>query len=733
MSFLAVILAGTMITAIGFMTGFIPMSNTTYQPNAIITINQTIAQDFAEFHPNEINFMVNSPSYTVSPGLTNVRNLHQYSGLVESERSLIEENGFVCRQQSEYAQIYEILEENKDEGIPSFVSSDSVLHGFHVLYDMALRTIEMESFWHLLKNLTYSQLNESYRQYTSFSEENRWKSAALRNVMFFAVTSKLFDDNVTIPSEAINAVDHVLELIEEHSDITDNWFQEYAEDFTQYLPRGHYTRNENLKKYFKVMMWYGRVLFRLVPEGDLDHNDRGMNETAQALLMVKALQEDIPTIPNTQSGFEIWDSIFQPTAFFVGSSDALTPHEYYLLMQEIYGPDVSLESLVNETLLDEFIRTALTMREPLILSPVSNSENNNQTMGLSFMGQRYTPDSYFLGQLVYDNVGTEGQARLLPKGLDVMSVLGSDRAWELLDDQLFYLNYLEQMNFLRNITEAITPREWTNNLYYLWMYSLLPLLTSSGEGYPYFMNNAAWTDKQLMTALASWTELKHDTVLYSAQSATPIVPSETQTVIGYVEPVPRLYARLASLCEMMINGLEERLLLNNELQDRLSQMKDFLGTLQLISVKELNGTSLTENEIKTIERSGAILKGLSTFTNSTLVAETDSRMAIITDVHTDYNTGVVLEEAVGNPMIIHVAINIDGLVILTRGGVFSYYEFTQPMENRLTDEDWQGYLESGLEPDMPAWTSSFTVPPVDGVVQSLVLSQNSEKKRKPLL
>jgi hypothetical protein len=40
------------------------------------------------------------------------------------------------------------------------------------------------------------------------------------------------------------------------------------------------------------------------------------------------------------------------------------------------------------------------------------------------------------------------------------------------------------------------------------------------------------------------------------------------------------------------------------------------------------------------------------------------------------------------------------------GGVFSYYEFKWPMDDRLTDEAWQ---EMSPLPDRPAWTGSFIV------------------------
>ena len=55
---------------------------------------------------------------------------------------------------------------------------------------------------------------------------------------------------------------------------------EYKEDYGQYKPRGHYTRSEDLQRYFQAMMWYGRITFRL----------RNADETRSALLLTQALQ-----------------------------------------------------------------------------------------------------------------------------------------------------------------------------------------------------------------------------------------------------------------------------------------------------------------------------------------------------------------------------------------------------------------------------------------------------------
>ena len=565
---IASLLAVSMVVTIGIYGGVFVGSYNPDTPNGntAFTINQTVSNSFADYIPYDVDFTPNAPTYSIAPGLSNVINLDQFPDLTEEEITLLEQNGFVVRPQNEFNQIYEILEENKDNGFPNFITTDSVLHAFHILYDLALREAEHYSFWDLLGNLTNSLLEDSYEMYYT-APEGIWKDAALRNIAYFTVPAYLMDNSAIIGSEVASIVNYTLELVEGHAVITDNWFMEYEEDFTQFVPRGHYTRSETLSKYFMAMMWYGRVQFRLTVNESGE--GIGAKHTPQAILISLMLQSAVTGLNPAMIGYAVWDAIYEPTAFFVGSADDLNPSEYLVLIGEIYGPEVSWDELQNEILLQNFIAAASELRDPLILgSPLSDADDLNVTKGMRFMGQRFVPDSYILGQLVYKNVGTTGDPRLMPKGLDVMAALGSERAWELLDDQKDYYRYVDQMETLRSGIANITDEEWTQNLYYLWLYSLLPLLTSTPDGYPLFMSNQAWTDKQLYAALGSWTELRHDTILYVKQSYT-YYRGVPPLVNGYVEPVPELYARLASLCKMLVSGLDSRSLLSDRIREQV--------------------------------------------------------------------------------------------------------------------------------------------------------------------
>jgi hypothetical protein len=86
-------------------------------------------------------------------------------------------------------------------------------------------------------------------------------------------------------------------------------------------------------------------------------------------------------------------------------------------------------------------------------------------------------------------------------------------------------------------------------------------------------------------------------------------------------------------------------------------------------------------------------------------------VAIVADVASAYSTRLqkllALEEGVGRALPIYVAVERNGRRELACGAVFTYYEFTHPAEDRMTDEKWRELLSSDKAPKPPAWTSSF--------------------------
>ena len=175
-----------------------------HENSPVFTIDFTVSNDFSDFKPYSEEFTVNVSWYTIAAGLANVVNLNDYPQLTSSDLVNIQTNGFTAVP-SQFDQIYDILQSNDDNDIPSFVSSDAVLHAFHVLYDLALRETEVYTFWNLLGNLTESLVSSSYDQYQT-APDGRWKDAALRNVMYFSVAQYLLDNQTILYPEVVDEV-----------------------------------------------------------------------------------------------------------------------------------------------------------------------------------------------------------------------------------------------------------------------------------------------------------------------------------------------------------------------------------------------------------------------------------------------------------------------------------------------------------------------------------------------
>ena len=681
-------------------------------PAMIADITSDVETEFGTYHPYPVTITPLLKPYTVASDFSNVSNFTDFR-FGEDARSLLQKNHFVATK-SDYKQLYDVYKDLKEAGVPVFVAADALLHTFHILYDNMLRILEVDRFAADLDALNRALFAEMKRLYESAQHEHV-KEALRKNVAYFAVAMILNNPTVNYGSTLVNAE---IALIDAHEGFAFSPIFGYREDYSQYVPRGHYTRNETLQRYFRAMIWYGRIMFRLEPGKSAEDIQKGKDETLQALYIVRAMNT---VMVNGEPALTVWDRIYTPTTFFVGKADDLTIYDYTALIEDTYGPDwqmLPLEDLADDTKLTAFIEAAKELRDPSISSSfVWDTEEFEQvTKGFRFMGQRFIPDSYMFQELVYKKVGVQGHSRKFPRGLDVLSVLGSDRAYELLD-QLYheteYENYVEQMSKLKREFDGLLPADWAQNLYWNWLYSLMPLLTEKGEGHPTFMRNQAWTEKELSTALGSWAELRHDTILYAKQSYTTVetaMPIPPGLVQGYVEPNPHLFGRLASLAAFMRDGLDARGLLIGEVQIKLSDLHSLLLSLKTIAEKELTNEEISYKEYSQIASIGVRLEDLVTFSadvSGRIESETDDEMAVIADVHTDPNTSQVLEEGVGYPLNLYVIVKIEGRLVVAQGAMFSYFEFLHPMSDRLTDEAWQQMLKSKQAPELPIWMMSY--------------------------
>ena len=670
--------------------------------------------------------------------ISNIRQFHLSSAVSE----LLRKNGFAVSP-AYYKEICDIYVECKDKNQPIFITTDAVLHTGHIFFDYLLRILEVEKLYDSAVELTDRMLELSIEHYNEANSEEV-KEAAKLNIGFFAVAKRQFEPEYQVGYGLDELVDQECENIKNHKGLEFRELLTYIknpsiyqtpyayEDYSQYIPRGHYTRNEKLENYFKAMMWYGRIDFKLRPALKEPAVTYGKKMTRQAILMADALLRD-------EDAFKLWKMIYEPTVYFVGKTNDLYVDDYIKLIKEIFPLNESVEKYNNQEKLAEFIDRAIKLRLPKILSGLAFAEDGDfrvSTKGFRFMGQRFIPDSYMFQELVFgvkdekvimqytgdkkpftmEIIPNFGPVRVFPRGLDICAVLGSKRALEILkvEGDTEYTEYYNQLNNLKEEFSLKTIEEWKQNLYWRWIYALLPLLEENKDAnLPCFVKSSAWIDKELQTVLGSWTELRHDTILYAKQSYTMAgkgMPPEPKLTYGYVEPYPEVYARSEEMMRNLRNNLSALDLTIEGIPEKIKEFEELLDKLKIISEKEISNITLTSEEYEFIWNVGeklATLKEFPSEISEKITSDTDEKMEIMADVHTDVNTGQVLEEGVGSPFNIYVIIDSARGARICRGAIFSYYEFKHPMEDRLTDEKWQEMGEKRERPNQPDWVNSF--------------------------
>ncbi|MBN2082369.1 DUF3160 domain-containing protein [bacterium] len=650
--------------------------------------------------------------------------------LSDAQLELLRDNGFVVRPLNcyEFSHLYEDL---RYSGWPVYITTDSVLHVYHLLFNKLLRELEEDKLIPAVTDLTVALTAAAQRQYAE-SRGTELEESCRRVWAYFAIAEQLLlAEPPPVPDEIAVLVNAELDLIRQHDAIymspllslpglfdegekvdptapLDDSTLYYAEDYSQYTPRGHYTRTPTRSRYFQAMMWYGRVNYRLI----------NPHEAMQALLVTRLLDT---TAVGDKSALAVWASIYEPTAFLVGNSDDLGYFDIVSVAEPIYGSAApALDQLANPALLDEFLAAARLLPPPQINSMWVNiwEDEEEVTRGFRFMGQRFVLDAFIFENLIWRKVGTPESPRMLPRALDVFAAFGNDEALAILAElgETDYEHYATQMVKLRTAVAAQPSEYWDETLYAKWLQMLLILAEEKAAAYPAYMQTPAWARKDLHSSLGSWTELKHDTILYAKQVMAEMGDGGEEYVppLNHVEPVPRTFNALLELAALTRSGLEAQDLLTPDIEDILNSLTEEVGFFRDIALRELTGGEFTTDENDRLLYAGGWLEWM-TMSSADVIEEGENagfyvdadEAALVTDVATD-PSGFVLEEATGRIFEILVATPAwDGGVQISYGGVFSYYEFPWPLADRLTDEKWREMLCNDEQPARPEWTSEF--------------------------
>ena len=651
------------------------------------------------------------PAYSVDLSFSNVINakervLGEY--VTDAYKEKLAKNLFVVGEENGN-EFWEEYEFNAYSQTPNFVTVDSLMHTYHLYFAHLLKTIEKSSLSDAVKTISGTMFDKSMDQYDTY-KGTEWEEAAARNVAYFAVACELSGVDVSVPDFAKDIVDREVDYIMSASGIEESSIiPDTQEDYSQYKPRGYYEGDEELERYFRTMMWFGRITF-------LADNE---STTRSAVLMSIALKE---------SAISDWESVYAVTSFFAGASDDFGYCEYMPVIEGAYGDDLSKDTLVgNETAWNALLGKIKEMDPPKIQSIPVYDDEENVIPGFRLMGQRFSIDGNIMQNLIFRAVGENEnhERRMLPTVLDVPAALGSDMAKEiaLKNGAAAFPDYEKNLSKLREDINSADDSLWNSSLYSGWLNTLRPLLTEKGEGYPAFMQNSEWTKKTIETFAGSFTELKHDTVLYSKQPMAEMGGGDLDPVDdrGYVEPEPLVYARFSNLAQTTAEGLKKYGMISSEDEKNLGLLVELSNKLLVIAQKELKNELPSDEEFELIKNYGGNIEhfwyeAMKDESESEYFTSEEFPSAIVVDVATDPN-GNVLEAGTGKPREVAVIVPVDGILRIATGSVYNFYEFEWPLSDRLNDNEWRRMVgaESGVgflyEKDdsivNPDWTTSY--------------------------
>lgn len=655
----------------------------------------------------EEEITANAPAFSIEPGLSNV-DVPDDAYLNDEQRARLEQLGFFVNGYGWEKEFYPIYEDNRYLNHANYVTVDSLMHTYHLYFQYLLKGLERDKFSAMLAEMSEQLMLESINQRGTLAG-TEWEAAATRNAIFFGVALALLVPNASLPSSLEEKIRAEVARIEACAGISKSTVTDEDLDYTQFIVRGYYEEDETLQRYFRAMMWYGLVSF-YQREEDL---------TRSAALITLALDTE---------AFAKWKALYTTTSFFAGASDDCGYYEYQPLLKSAYGDDVTVAALPgDDKAWQTFRNLTAELPAPRINSlPNGNAQNLDENKCFRLMGQRFSIDSAMFQQLIYSNVqdAPDGSRRLLPDALDIPAAFGSDEALRIVSDAgaTSFPNYSEHMNELRTQVQGTDPSFWQASLYNQWLYTLLPLLDEKGDGYPTFMRSTAWARRSLESFLGSYTELKHDTVLYSKQAGAEgdgDIPQKRDDR-GYVEAEPLTFLRLHNLCVATSEGLDGFGMIEREQMDDLDILSQLAEKLSTIARKELSGELPSDEEFELIRSIGVQLEhfwqqvyrkdaeamGLSYMDASQFPS------AIVVDVAS--GDGQCLELGTGNVCKMYVIVSVDGKLRLASGPVYSFYQFEQPISDRMTDSSWRelvnhAYLGDDDRTTSPAWTDDYRV------------------------
>ena len=662
--------------------------------------------------------------------------------LTDYEKSLINKHGFMVTERLNYPTFIHAFWDVFKKDMPVYLSSEAILHALHFNFDNILIMFEESSINNNLQLAIQKMKNKVYwKGYFEYLPDI-YKKAFYDLDVYLTVTQKLLlDTSSCLYPENDTVVNEIMNLIKQKNPVEYSLFSETPRliDFSQFTPRGHYTRNQGLKKYFSAMIWLGRTEILITNP----KNEPIQNHSEEDLQRMAVLSALIAEIAVKSGADENWENIEGILSFLLGRSDNINLSEIISTMKVL---SYDAEDLCNKNIWGKFTVKILELNSAqqlynsqILFSDPDNPEQVVPPTAFLLMGQRPIIDGFITANTVYDRIIFKGDKvmRMVPSTLDILFSLGNDASIQLMVDEITKYPYSSNLAALRYLIDSYEDDFWKSNLYTCWLNGIKSLNPPLQRGnLPPFMQTAAWWQKTMNTQLASWSELRHDFLLYAKQPYTYSYMCSYPHV--YIEPNPEFYENIKTFFESLKNLINSDYCKNMNSKNTIINLSDIwiqvCGNLKSMSEKILNKQEFSKEDedfLCSILKEGSVCSsndkpenfgwylrlyyGLDpgSFALNYLGDKgLEADKFVVADVHTipmdefGNEVGWVLHAGTGRiNMAVITAPTPEGGTRSYIGPVYSYYEFISNDFKRLTNEEWREM--DGAPAYRPAFTNLY--------------------------
>jgi hypothetical protein len=642
-----------------------------------------------------------------------------------SELEGLAKNGFVISDKRRYPHFAYGYKAIYSQDLPVFVSADSILQAVHQSYDGILKALELEALVPELANLLRS-MRGHLPAAESLSPTTR-QDADLFLTLALSLLEGRAQPTVAGADEALSSALFRSATAATGSQELDLFgLEDRIVDFSQFKPRGHYAGEPRLEQYFRAMMWLGRIDFPLIHTSSSTGKPELLRRSVEAALGLRSLMD--------AQALARWKQIDAAVRAFVGEPDSMGPPDVDRLKSDLSLARDDLGAVSDEALAAAIVAGAYGRQR--ILSQIVLQAPHDGTWPLDatflFFGQRYVFDSHVFSNVVYDRVEARPGVpwRMMPSPLDAAyAAMGNDQAVQLLAGDLRKHQYAPHLESIRGLGDEHGPGFWDGNLYNIWMGALRAL--SPGEdvgrdasGLPAVAQTEAWGRRILNTQLASWAQLRRDTILYAKQSYTSGVACEFPD--AYVEPYPAFFAqieKLAAAGRTVATGLplQSGSFLGTRVRTYFERLGQVAAILREMAERQRTGLPHEPQHIAFINQAVDLNQGCGgpagirgwyadLFFNAGDAATFDPTIA---DVHTQPTdeagapVGRVLHVGTGYPRQIVVTVPTCMGPRAYAGVVSSYHELVTERLERLDDAAWAKRFANGAVPGDVPWMNDL--------------------------